>query len=131
MDVLTQLSSEHIALRDLLDPIEAAAEARESAALTERLSAARGALTDELDTHITTEEEEVFSVVPAIMGADLVAPFYEEHSEIRAIRDQVYARLALGDAPFELTLRLCDLILAHQQREDLMLFPGVNEAISH
>lgn len=129
MDTLDRLSREHEDLRALLAPVESAAEARDAAALAASLEAARGALTDELDSHIVLEEAEVFTPTAAHLGEELVAVFYEEHNEIRATRDDIFARLARGEAPYRPSLRLCELILAHQQREDLMLFPSAREVM--
>ncbi len=129
MDILTRLSHEHDDLRALLAPVESAAEARDATTLAASLNAARAALTDDLDSHIAAEEAEVFSAIVETLGDGLVANFYDEHVEIRAVRDEVYARLARGEAPFEPSLRLCELIQEHQQREDLMLFPSAREAV--
>lgn len=127
MDTLAQLSQEHDALRIFLERIEAAAEARDTVALSVSLEVARAALTTDLDAHISVEEAEAFSPIAEALGVGLVAPFYEEHVEIRATRDEVYTRLERDEAPYAQALRLCDLILAHQQREDLMLFPSARE----
>ena len=129
MDVLTQLSQEHDALRTHLERIESAAAARNVEELSACLHAASKALNDELDAHIATEEAEAFSAIAATLGDGLLTPFYDEHVEIRALRDEIYVRLARGQAPFDLCLRLCELILAHQQREDVMLFPSAREAM--
>lgn len=129
LDTLDRLSREHEDLRATLAPIESAAEARDAAALAASLEAARAALTDELDAHIVTEETDVFAPVATHHGEDLVAVFYEEHVEIRATRDDIFARLERGEAPYGPSLRLCELILAHQQREDLMLFPSARDAL--
>jgi hypothetical protein len=126
MDVLTRLSREHADLRMHIERIASAAEARDALALAARLEAARVALTSELDFHITVEETEAFSA----MGDDLVAPFYAEHREIRTLRDAVFAQLKQGETLYDLSLDLCELILAHQQREDLMLFPSAREAVA-
>lgn len=128
MDVITRLSDEHDALRAHLEQIQAAAESGDADALCASLDAARAALTDELDTHIAVEEAEVFASTAESLGEGLLQPFYEEHVEIRQARDQIYAQLARGAAPFDASLRLCELVLAHQQREDLMLFPSAREA---
>lgn len=130
MDTLTRLSHEHDDLRARLEPIESAAQAQDAPALAALLRAAQDTLTAELDAHIATEEVEVFSAIAGTMGDGLVAPFRDEHVEIRAVRDDIYAWLARGAAPYALSLRLCDLILAHQTREDLMLFPSAREALA-
>lgn len=57
-----------------------------------------------------------------------MAPFCEEHSEIRALRDDVFARLQRGEPPYGPGLHLCELIWVHQQFDDLMLFPSAREA---
>lgn len=128
MDTLTRLSQEHDELRAHLERIEAAADARAAATLAASLESARAALTLELDAHIALEEAEAFAPIAETLGAGLVAPFYDEHVEIRATRDEAYALLERGEAPYAQALRLCDLILSHQQREDMMLFPSAREA---
>ncbi|HLZ21783.1 MAG TPA: hemerythrin domain-containing protein [Ktedonobacterales bacterium] len=129
MDLLTQLSHEHKDLRAILEDIEAAAESRDATTLAANLEAARAALTQDLDTHIAVEEADAFVPIAGGLGKDLLTPFYEEHVEIRNLRDDIYARLARGEQPYEPCLRLCELILAHQQREDLMLFPSARETV--
>jgi hemerythrin-like domain-containing protein len=129
MDVITQLSNEHAALRGHLEQIELAAESRSAADLSRHLEAAHAALTDELNDHIAVEEAEVFSAAAGTLGDDLVAAFYDEHAAIQALRDEIYRRIAQGQPPFEQSLQLCELILSHQQREDVMLFPSVRTAM--
>lgn len=129
MGVLTQLSQEHKDLRVHMENIWCAVEARDAVALAESMEGARTLLTDELDAHIIMEEAEVFAVVSDTLGEGLVAAFYEEHVEIRSLRDEVFEHLARGEAPYEQCLRLAELILAHQEREDLMLFPSAQEAV--
>lgn len=130
MDTLSRLSHEHDDLRGRLEPIELAAQAHDAPELAALLRAAQHTLTAELDAHIATEESEVFSAVAETVGDGIVMPFRDEHVEIRAIRDDIYASLARGEAPYALSLRLCDLILAHQTREDTMLFPSAREALA-
>ncbi len=129
MDVLTRLSDEHEALRAHLERIQIAAEARDDQALIEALRAAREVLTSELDAHIALEEGAFHDVVEAL-GVGLFAPFHEEHIEIRRVRDGVITALENGAAPHTTALWLCELILGHQQREDLMLFPSAREVMS-
>jgi hemerythrin-like domain-containing protein len=130
MDMMAQLSREHEILRAHLERIESAAAARNADELRACLYAAHDALNDELDGHIATEEAEAFSAIAETMGDGLLTPFYDEHVEIRALRDDIYTQLARGEAPYSLCLRLCELILAHQQREDMMLFPSAREALA-
>ena len=128
MDVLTRLTSEHDTLRTLLERIQAAAEARDATALAASLEAARPALTDELDAHIRIEETEAFAPIAQALGAETLAHYYQDHIEIRATRDELFAQLARGDMPYEASERLCKLILIHQQYEDQKLFPQSREA---
>lgn len=129
VDVLEQLTAEHGGLRAHLERIQSAAEAQDANALSARLEAAHTALMDDLDAHIALEEAEAFNPLVQMLGDGLVEPFYEEHVEIRVLRDEVYTLLARGETPYEPSLHLCELILAHQQREDLMLFPSAREAL--
>jgi hemerythrin-like domain-containing protein len=128
MDVLTQLSHEHEILRTHLERVESAAERRDADTLAAELEAARSALTEDLDPHIAVEEAEAFTAIAETLGDNFVAQFYKEHGEIRALRDDLYASLARGETPFESALCLRDVILAHQEREDMMLFPSAREA---
>jgi hemerythrin-like domain-containing protein len=129
-DVVGELYQEHDRLRFLLQRIERAAEASDVAALADALAAGRAALGTELDEHIATEERAVFTTVRDELGEGLVAPFEEEHREIEALRDLVLGWSGASDPPYEQSLELCDRILQHQQREDLMLFPIVRGILS-
>jgi hemerythrin-like domain-containing protein len=129
MDLLTHLADEHRELLGLMAQLQAAADAGDTSALANRLMAAHAALTNGLDAHIALEEERVFSGIGSVLGDDLVAPFRDEHQEIRALRDEVLALASRGNAPPDLCLRLCDLVVEHQQREDLVLFPCARDAL--
>ncbi len=129
MDILTQLSSEHEQLRAHLERIQAAAEARDDERLRAALRAAHTALTDELDHHIAQEEAEVFATVSDELGEGLLEPFREEHVVVRLLRDEALAAADRGESPHAAALQLCELLLNHQQREDLMLFPSAREVL--
>jgi hemerythrin-like domain-containing protein len=129
-NVLTRLSDEHDTLLPLIVEIQAAAEAQDKTALIAQLIAGREALTHELDTHIALEEDVAFSIIGQAIGEEIITPFRTEHTEIRALRDEVLAQADAGGVPFNLCLQLCDLIQAHMQREDMMLFPSARDALS-
>ena len=61
--------------------------------------------------------------------AKSVKPFRTEHTEIRALNDEILSEADSGDAPFTLCLQLCDLIQSDMQREDMMLFPSARDAL--
>jgi hemerythrin-like domain-containing protein len=126
-NVLTRLSDEHDTLLPLIVEIQAAAEAQDETALIAELTAGRAALTQELDAHIALEEDVAFSLIGQAIGVEMITPFRTEHTEIRALRDEVFAQADAGVASFDLCLQLCDLIQAHMQREDMMLFPSARE----
>ena len=128
-NVLTRLSNEHDTLLPLIVEIQAAAEAQDKTALIEQLGTGRVALTHELDAHITLEEDVAFSIIGQAIGEEMITPFRTEHTEIRALRDEVLAQADAGVASFNLCLQLCDLIQAHMQREDMMLFPSARDAL--
>jgi hemerythrin-like domain-containing protein len=129
MDVLARLSSEHDTLLPLIVDIQAAAEAGDTVALIERIKAGKARLTGELDAHIALEEDVAFALIGQAIGEEFVAPFRSEHTEIRALRDEVLAGADASDVPIGLCLQLCDLIQAHMQREDAMLFPSARDAL--
>ena len=129
INVLTRLSDEHDTLLPLIVEIRAAAEAQDKTALIEQLITGRVALTHELDAHIALEEDVAFSIIGQAIGEEMIMPFRTEHTEIRALRDEVIAQVDAGVAPFDLCLQLCDLIQAHMQREDMILFPSARDAL--
>jgi len=128
-NVLTRLSDEHDSLLPIIVEIQEAAETQDATALFAELVTGRAALTQELDAHITLEEDVAFSLIGDAVGEEIIAPFRTEHTEIRALRDEVLYQVDSGIAPFNLCLQLCDLILAHMQREDMMLFPSAREVL--
>jgi len=127
--VLARLSDEHDTLLPLIVEIQAAAEAQDETALLDELVVGRTALTEELDTHITLEEDVAFNIIGQVIGEEIVTPFRTEHTEIRALRDEVLSQADAGIAPFNLCLQLCELIQTHMQREDMMLFPSARDAL--
>lgn len=129
MDVLARLSDEHATLLPLIVDIQAAAEGGDNAALVARLLAGRAALTDELDAHIALEEDVAFTLIERAVGEGLVASFRTDHTEIRTLRDDVLAVVDAGSVQVDLCLQLCDLLQAHMQREDAMLFPSADNAL--
>jgi hypothetical protein len=54
----------------------------------------------------------------------LVTVVRDEQVEIRALREEALASATRGAVLQSPCLRLCVLILDHQQREDMMLFPS-------
>jgi hemerythrin-like domain-containing protein len=128
-NVLARLSDEHDTLLPLIAEIQAAAEAQDETALFAELISGRAALTQELDAHITLEEDVAFSLIGQAIGEEIVTPFRTEHTEIRALRDEVLSQADSGVVSFNLCLQLCDLIQAHMQREDMMLFPSAREVL--
>ncbi len=128
-NVLSRLSEEHDTLLPIIVEIQAAAEAQDETALIAELAAGRAALTQELDAHIALEEEVAFSLIGQAIGEEIITPFRTEHTEIHALRNEVLAQADAGVAPFNLCLQLCDLIQAHMQREDMMLFPSARDAL--
>ena len=128
-NVLARLSDEHDTLLPLIVEIQAAAEAGDETALFDELVSGRAALTQELDAHITLEEDVAFSLIGEVIGEEIVTPFRAEHTEIRTLRDEVLSQADARIAPFNLCLQLCDLIQVHMQREDMMLFPSAREVL--
>lgn len=128
-NVLARLSDEHDTLLPIVVELQAAAEAQDEVALFDELTTGRAALTQELDAHITLEEDVAFSLIEQSVGEEIITPFRTEHTEIRALRDEILSQADAGIAEFNLCLQLCDLIQAHMQREDMMLFPSVLNAL--
>ncbi len=128
-NVLTRLSDEHDTLLPIIVEIQAAAEAQDKSALFAELKSGRLALTNELDEHIALEEDVAFNLIEGAIGEEIVTPFRTEHTEIRALRDEVLSQADAGVAPFNLCMQLCDLIQSHMQREDMMLFPSARDAL--
>lgn len=129
MDLLARLSSEHEQLRSHLRPIQAAALERNDGALIAAIGTSGSVLMTDLDAHISVEETEAFAAIGEALGDDVINRFRDEHSEIQALRDSLLAATGRGEAPHSTALRLCDLLLDHQQREDQMLFPSIREIV--
>jgi len=123
-NVFTRLSEEHETLLPLILDIQSTAEAANIPALIEKLTLGREELTTELDAHIELEEDVAFASVEEVLGQEIVLPFRAEHDEIRSLRNRVLAGVDAGRISIDLCLQLCDLIQAHMQREDAMLFPS-------
>ena len=128
-NVFARLSDGHDTLLPLIFEIQAAAEAQDETALLDELVVGRTALTEELDTHITLEEDVAFNIIGLVIGEEIVTLFRTEHTEIRALRDELLSQADTGIAPFNLCLQLCELIQMHMQREDMMLFPSTRDAL--
>ena len=129
MSVFTSLSDEHRTLLALIADVQQAAEAKDRVALKVHLTAAWDALTGELDAHMSLEEEVAFPSIGRALGEAIPKPFEEEHREIRGLRDLLLEWVAAGKVPLDLCLILCNLIVAHMQREDLTLFPAACESL--
>ncbi len=112
-NVLTRLSDEHDTLLPLIVEIQAAAEAQDKTALLAKLVTGRAALTLELDAHIALEEDIAFSIIGQAIGEEIITPFRTEHTEIRALRNEVIAQADSGKVPFDLSLQLCDVTTPH------------------
>lgn len=125
IETIDSLSREHEQLRRLLERMQATAEADDALALSEILNQARRALGAELDAHIAVEERSIFAAVETALGQGFVMPFREEHRQIEALRDAVLGWNGTGDPPYGECIELCERILEHQQREDMLLFPAV------
>jgi iron-sulfur cluster repair protein YtfE (RIC family) len=123
VNVFAYLSNEHRTLLPLIANVQQAAEAKDRAALKVHLTAAWNALTRELDAHMALEEEVAFPSIGRELGEAITKPFEEEHREIRALRDLLLKWAGAEKVPLDLCLILCNLIVAHTQREELMLFP--------
>ena len=128
-DVFTRLCEEHELLLPLILDTQATAEAAHIPALIEELTNGRDALTTELDAHIELEEHVAFASAEEVLGLEIVLPFRAEHDEIRSLRDQMMAGVDAGRPSIDLCLQFCDLIQAHMQREDAMLFPPAPTAL--
>ncbi len=130
LEVLDRLSEEHRELLPLLVAVQRAAESGDAAALAAKLAGAQAALTGELDAHIVLEDDIAFPAIAEALGDGIVTPFRAEHVEIRELRDQVLANAAEGRVSVARALQLCDLITAHMEREEAMLFPSAREALA-
>lgn len=128
MSVFMYLSDDHRILLPLIVDIQQAAEAKDRAALKIHLAASWDVLTRQLDAHMALEEEVAFPSIGRVLGETMLKPFQQEHREIRALRDLLLEKVAAGKAAPDLCLILCDLLVAHMQREELMLFPSANPA---
>lgn len=97
------------------------------------------AISGEIERHFVFEEEELFPYLGAAGDAAIGAHLAEEHNAMRPIGSRI-AALALdaADRGFDverwrefrrLGNELCDLLLAHVQKEEMALLPLLEEAM--
>lgn len=127
--MLRLLTDDHERLLPVLTRLKLAAEQNETRELDHVLNVNRVELHDELDKHIGLEEDSVFPRLAGYLSRDLLAPFYDDHREIQATRDRLYA--SGQDSRRVLVFALTDLLRSHIEREENMLFPAARNALPH
>ncbi len=126
VQLIERLEQEHRAVREALGPLAGLAETGEAAGLSAALPKRAAVLVAGLDEHSTAEDEILFPAIAAVAGPELVGVFAAEHTEILALRDELYR--PGGDGPAA-CLRLWALLESHMDREELMLFPSARELL--
>ncbi len=128
--LIDRLESEHVDVLQALKTVRVAVEAHDGAALREALEASGEEFGTALNLHIEAEDEHLFPQIAEMIGEGMVSVFVDEHVQIKALRDQVYERLAQGETDFDGCAELCELLSAHTQREDQVLFPSARGVLA-
>ena len=128
--LIDRLESEHVDVLHALQMVSAAVEAHDGAALREALEANGEEFGTSLNLHIEAEDDHLFPQIAEMIGEAMVSVFVDEHVQIKALRDQVYERMAQGGTDFDGCAELCDLLSAHTQREDQVLFPAARGVLA-
>ena len=130
-DPLRAFEDEHkIALRALERLEQAALALRTGADTARHLAVARevhGVLSTAVRAHNDAEERALF---PLLEDDPTVAVFVEEHRVLRGLEQELADGLAAdGRRVAGTALRIVDLLRAHIEREDHMLFPSARAAL--
>ncbi|OGT96653.1 MAG: hypothetical protein A3I79_03910 [Gemmatimonadetes bacterium RIFCSPLOWO2_02_FULL_71_11] len=131
-DPLRAFEDEHkIALRALERLEQAALALRTGAETARHLAVARevhGVLSTAVRAHNDAEERALF---PLLEDDPTVAVFVEEHRVLRGLEQELADGLAAADGRrvAGTALRIVDLLRAHIEREDHMLFPSARAAL--
>ena len=128
--LIDRLESEHVEVIDVVERLRPAIKEGDGEALRSVLSAGAAVLGTALTVHSITEDEDLFPQIAPMIGEEMVNAFAEEHVRIRALRDQVYARLEQGEADFDGCAELCDLLSGHMEREEVALFPAARGVLA-
>jgi hemerythrin-like domain-containing protein len=124
IQLIDQLETEHVEVREALDRIVSATAEQDAVALQSALAAGAEILGTGLNQHSLAEDEDLFPGIAPLIGEGMVGVFVEEHVRIRALRDQIYERMAKGEADFGGCTEFCELLTSHMEREDVALFPS-------
>jgi len=128
--LIDRLESEHVEVIEVVEALRPAIKVRDAEALFGTLKAGVDVLGTALNVHSVTEDEDLFPRIAPMIGEEMVGAFAEEHVTIRALRDQVYARMEQGEADFDGCAELCDLLASHMTREDIALFPAARGVLA-
>lgn len=128
--LIDRLESEHIDVLQALKMVRPAVQDHDGAALQAALRAGGEEFGTALNIHIEAEDEDLFPQIAEMIGEGMVSVFVDEHVQIKALRDQVYERMAQGGTDFDGCAELCELLTDHMQREDQVLFPAARGALA-
>jgi len=128
--LIDRLESEHVDVLHALKMVRPAVEAHDGAALREALEANGEEFGTSLNLHIEAEDDHLFPQIAEMIGEAMVSVFVDEHVQIKALRDQVYERMAQGGTDFDGCTELCELLADHMQREDQVLFPAARGVLA-
>lgn len=122
MNAIVVLAEEHQKLRPFLNQIRTAADHGNDDTLNDAIKVAHEALNEDLDRHISLEDDDVFPRIAEHLSPAMVQAFIDDHREIQRVRDKLYA--TRGNESRSLALTLEELLQDHLEREENMLFPA-------
>lgn len=123
------LGADHLRLDVLLAETKQRLSAGDRAAARARFAAFRSGL----ERHIVAEEDQLFPAFEALLGPPGMRPtavMRSEHAQIRRLLAEVAAALepAEGELPVAELAALTALLLAHNGKEERILYPAADRA---
>ena len=128
LDLIEQLEQEHRQMRDALAHLAEVPADADLAAVAAALRDLAPVLVAGLDEHSAAEDNTLFPALGEAVGGAAEA-FRAEHDDIRSWRDQLYESPSVGDR-LRAGAELQELLEAHMDREEAMLFPSARDVLS-
>ena len=127
LNLIDQLEQEHRQMRDALARLGEVPADADLATVVATLHDLAPVLVARLDEHSAVEDTTLFPALAEAVGA-AVDVFRAEHVDIRSWRDQLYGSPSVVDR-LRAGAELRELLEAHMDREDAMLFPSARDVL--
>ena len=128
LDLIGQLEHEHDEVRAALARLDGLPAGADLTVVTATLGDLAPVLVAGLDQHSAAEDTILFPALGEGLGAAAEA-FAAEHVDIRAWRDQLYQAATVAER-LAAAAELRELLQAHMEREENMLFPSARDELT-